>query len=851
MASPFAALTSRLGARLTSGLGRLAPGVERLGERVGPAARLARIDLPLMRAWMKNAGAVEAALGRAEAAAYTELVLRCAELDPALARHIAHMLPDHLARVPAAERPRYRSLLKAVLADRPAALGLVTRTLPDLLSRLDDESLSRFLAQALALHHQSARKAESFLRMESGEAQQEASRLQRGLTLAEVRRTLTHYARAHCGEDVQVRPGSAGFTDGRHIYLPERMDRFGDARDFLIYRVLTARNAGYIEFGTLDLELDFTPGDWPERRTGEVEVERLLRGFQNGSIARDLFTLMENTRIEARVRAEYPGVARDMDTLAQAWRPERPDWEGLAPAEQAIEGLARLAIGLSLPEALPPAVEAAIRAGAAGLDRLRDEAATVETTVEALSLTYPWMDALLVRVDEASLRPPRAEGGTSGEGARGPEGRPDPEAEPTPPRPNRDPTEDDPAAYRPMTRDPFGAELRTETMAEEDRSIEDRARDLLSALKQRDSEATLREARDQARREGSSYAEMDAFLERNQAPAGPMRDPTMDHEALQRDPRPQAALAQDPDVQHTGKVVLYPEWDATIEDYKPNWVRLTEYNLQPGGSGFVEAVREEHGALIGQIRRAFEALRPETARRHRGLTDGDEIDIDRAVAERVEKKSGGSPDGRVYMRNHREERDVAVAFLIDMSSSTNEVVNSEAKRIIDVEKQALVLISEAVDAIGDEAAIYGFSGYGRDQVAFYIAKEFTDPWNDSVRERIGRISWKMENRDGAAIRHATKKLLARPARVRLLILLSDGKPLDCGCDHYSDRYAQEDTRVALTEARKRGVHPFCITVDPQGHHYLARMYGEIGYTVIDRIEKLPQRLPQIYRRLTR
>ena len=162
-----------------------------------------------------------------------------------------------------------------------------------------------------------------------------------------------------------------------------------------------------------------------------------------------------------------------------------------------------------------------------------------------------------------------------------------------------------------------------------------------------------------------------------------------------------------------------------------------------------------------------------------------------------------------------------------------------------------MLIAEAVQAIGDAFAIYGFSGYGRDQVAFYVAKDFAEPWNDEARARVGRIAWKMENRDGTAIRHATRKLLDWPARVRLLLLLSDGKPLDCGCDLYADAYAQEDTRAALVEARAAGVHPFCITVDPRGQEYLARMYGEVGYTIIDRVEALPERLPQIYRRLTR
>lgn len=161
------------------------------------------------------------------------------------------------------------------------------------------------------------------------------------------------------------------------------------------------------------------------------------------------------------------------------------------------------------------------------------------------------------------------------------------------------------------------------------------------------------------------------------------------------------------------------------------------------------------------------------------------------------------------------------------------------------------MIAEALDAIGDSSAIYGFSGYGREHVAFYAAKEFTQPYDDRVRERIGHIRWKMENRDGAAIRHATRKLVAQRARTRLLVLLSDGRPLDCGCDQYYDNYAQEDTRVALREARAEGVHPFCITVDPRGSSYLEQLYGEVGYVVIERAEALPELLPRIYWRLTR
>ena len=138
-----------------------------------------------------------------------------------------------------------------------------------------------------------------------------------------------------------------------------------------------------------------------------------------------------------------------------------------------------------------------------------------------------------------------------------------------------------------------------------------------------------------------------------------------------------------------------------------------------------------------------------------------------------------------------------------------------------------------MDALGDRFALYGYSGFSREEVAFFVAKEFSDPLDDRVRAQVGGLSFKMENRDGAAIRHAGKKLLLQPAQSRVLMLLSDGKPLDCGGPKYKEAYAQEDTRMALTELRQQGIRSFCITVDPRGGEYLADVYGEGNYIVVD------------------
>ncbi|NOY27970.1 MAG: hypothetical protein GXP62_19060, partial [Oligoflexia bacterium] len=367
----------------------------------GPAAILARTDITALRAWARNVRAVEDTLGAPTARAYSRLVVDAARAEPELGRTVAYTLPDHLAQVPETARGRYVKLLGAVLHDRPAALPLLVRTLPDLLARFDDAALARYVSRGIELHGDSARKAESFLRMESGQGRREAEALARGVALPDVQRRLTLYARAHCGETVGVRPaqGDRAFTDGRHLYLPAVIDRFGDERDRLMYRVLTARSAGYLEFGTLDLDLDRLPGTWPEPRPGELEQERLLRAFPNTALAGDLFRVLENVRVEARVRQEYPGVGRDMDALARdhqaGWRAERPDPATLAPAEQAVEWLARSALRMPPPTLPDPDALAAAQQAAPHLDRVRGPDATVADTVAAIQGAFPVIYALL------------------------------------------------------------------------------------------------------------------------------------------------------------------------------------------------------------------------------------------------------------------------------------------------------------------------------------------------------------------------------------------------------------------------------------------------------------------------
>ena len=300
-----------------------------------------------------------------------------------------------------------------------------------------------------------------------------------------------------------------------------------------------------------------------------------------------------------------------------------------------------------------------------------------------------------------------------------------------------------------------------------------------------------------------------------------------------------------------GGMYRYPEWDMQLADVRPNWTLVREVLVQSTTSGaqFCERTQQVHGQEMRKIRSIFQMLKDNLSTRKRGLEDGDRLEFDRWMDARVQRKMGQTPDTNLYSRMQHSNRDPAIAFLVDLSSSTNEITK-EAVPILDIEKSALLLMSEALHSIGDPFGIYGYSGFGKEQVAFYIAKDVNEPWTEETKTKVGSMIWKMENRDGAAIRHVVQKMKDWPQQQRILLLLSDGKPLDCGDKYYFDAYAQADTRAALIEARESGITPFCITVDPYGQEYLPYMYGPHGFVSIDNMNNFSQQLAKVYAAMT-
>jgi hypothetical protein len=313
---------------------------------------------------------------------------------------------------------------------------------------------------------------------------------------------------------------------------------------------------------------------------------------------------------------------------------------------------------------------------------------------------------------------------------------------------------------------------------------------------------------------------------------------------------PEHALAE-------GEVAYnYDEWDRELTDHRIGWCRVVEKRVKHGDRSFVAQTRERHKGVISSIRHQFQLMKPENLTRVANEVDGEEFDLNAVIDYVIDRRADGHQSERIYTKRLRRRRDVAVSFLLDQSSSTARTIGRHplqpytrpGRRIIEIEKEGLVLMSEALEAVGDVYSINGFTSEGRRNVKFYVVKDFNEKYDDEVKRRIGGINYQNNTRLGAAIRHATAKLAKQDARTRLLIVLSDGRPYDH--DYGDARYAREDTREALRQAKNEGITPFCITIDRESEAELRDLYGEVGYTIIDDVLSLPERLPGIYRRLT-
>ncbi|MBE7414291.1 MAG: hypothetical protein HS130_03290 [Deltaproteobacteria bacterium] len=288
----------------------------------------------------------------------------------------------------------------------------------------------------------------------------------------------------------------------------------------------------------------------------------------------------------------------------------------------------------------------------------------------------------------------------------------------------------------------------------------------------------------------------------------------------------------------------YPEWDYKRRAYRPDYSRLVEAPAEGEDAGFSEKVLKEKRGLIREVTRSFEMVSPSVRLMGR-QAEGTSIDLNAAVDAMADLEAGRTPEDRLYSAYVKTERDISALFLVDLSMSTDGWAGG--LKIIDHEKESLVILCEAMKKLRDRYAIYGISGKSRKGCRFFRVKGFKESYGEAVKKRIGGLIPYYYTRMGPAVRHAISILATEKAWTKLLFILSDGKPNDV--DVYEGRYGLEDTRMAIKEAEKEGITPFCLTVDTGAADYLPRVFGRGNYAVLPGVDMLAKKLPELYARI--
>jgi hypothetical protein len=295
----------------------------------------------------------------------------------------------------------------------------------------------------------------------------------------------------------------------------------------------------------------------------------------------------------------------------------------------------------------------------------------------------------------------------------------------------------------------------------------------------------------------------------------------------------------------------YQEWDYQVQLFRPDWATVIERRQPKGDPKEMDAILTKYKPVASRMRHLIDALQPQGIVRQRGYEEGEEIDLNAAIRAMTDIRRGIMPDPRINIRITRHIRDLAVVVLMDLSESTNERIDKEdedSPTVLQLTREATGLLAWAIDSIGDPFAVHGFASDGRHDVQYFCFKDFKQPYEDLAKSRMAGMKGGLSTRMGAALRHAGEHLLQQSSQRKLVLLITDGEPADI--DERDPQYLRHDARKAVEELARIGVYTYCLTLDPQADHYVSRIFGENHYSIVDRVERLPERLPAVFAAIT-
>jgi nitric oxide reductase NorD protein len=735
-----------------------------------------------------------------------------------------------------------KQLHRVIKADRrlfdPFLLGMKKGL--DLLSQ---DALDDFISLTLNKLNQRFKLAAKFLSLESKLGIDTYSNMQVTVPLSEVRQQLDNYLQARTNLSISLKSlsnlpdpkhksyGQETFvcSDGKFIYLPDEINKFlTKDENNKLYKCLTRLEAGLYEFGTFDFDLERATEKClrvEEIKNQNCELNSILNNehisdlkhffllFPVPELADDLFNTFEHGRIRFLLSRQYPGLIRktlpvlQQEALDMIKQKEHWDAVFLLYLKIALNIAIHKYIDLDKKTAaFIKQMETQFKAAMAA-----DH--SVETCAELVTIAYPPIDMLL----KASELPEKSD-----------------------------------KNYTPIPT-PFGWRIRSDLFFMSHLNFEQMAAKLNAQLANKGYKVYKSDIRRKliANKGIISHDDIKSILHNNQNTKhkdGPKCEISVDLSWLDLS-QLHGSKTLTPLVSNDNRPVFwYKEWDCNLYDYLSAHVRVVDKLMPEFSDDFYISTLKQHQGLVQNIRYAFELLKPEGLIRLRQWVEGDEFDYRALLDFSIDKKAGKIPSDRLYIKHIKQTRDVAVLLLVDLSRSTSNTVHNSKVTILSVEKEAIVLFCEALQVVGDAFAIAGFSSTGPLGVDYLRIKDFEENLDNRIKQRINAMAPQRNTRMGAAIRHATRQLENTSSKVRLLIILSDGFPNDID---YKHRYAIEDTRKAIFEARSKNIFTHAITVHLSGDPKLDDLYGNVHHNVISDVRELPDKLSRIYGSLTR
>ncbi len=293
----------------------------------------------------------------------------------------------------------------------------------------------------------------------------------------------------------------------------------------------------------------------------------------------------------------------------------------------------------------------------------------------------------------------------------------------------------------------------------------------------------------------------------------------------------------------------YSEWDYQIQLERPSWATVQEKRARSGDLEMINGIVSRNKRLISRMKFLLDAMQPQGVQRIRKLEDGDEIDINAAINAAIDMRMGRQPDPRIMMRSVRKTRDISVLVLLDLSESTNEKVAGQEHTVLELTREACVMLSDAISKVGDPFAIHGFCSDGRHNVEYFRYKDFDQPYDEKPKGKLAGMTGQLSTRMGAAIRHAAHYLKQQKSSKKLLMVITDGEPADV--DVRDPQYLRYDAKKAVEEAGRSGIVTYCMSLDPRADQYVSQIFGARNFMVVDQVARLPEKLPLLYAGLTR